>query len=107
MMPVKVLLLKALMPQIKPVWLQSLEKGSGGEMADHTQKIMCTQKNRKKMAYVNALSLIVALYTRMYLRAPAAFSKPLILSKAPSAAGRLAHPCVRGKPLEGPTSART
>ena len=29
------------MPQMKPVWDQSLEKGSGGEMAwDQTQKMM-------------------------------------------------------------------
>ncbi len=67
-MPVKVLLPKALMPQMKPVWLQSLLKGSGGEMADQTQNMMCTQKNTKKIAYVNALSLMAALYTRMYLR---------------------------------------
>ena len=66
-MPVKVLLPNALMPQMKPVWLQSLEKGSGGEIADQTQKMMCTQKKTKKMAYVNARSLIAALYTRMYL----------------------------------------
>ncbi len=31
------------------------------------QKMMWTQKNRKKMAYVNALSLMAALYTLMYL----------------------------------------
>jgi hypothetical protein len=30
--------------------------------------MMCTQKNTKKIAYVNALSLMAALYTRMYLR---------------------------------------
>ena len=69
MTPTKVLEPKALMAHMKPVWLQSLLKGSGGEMADQTQKMMWMKKNRKKMAYVNALSLMAALYTRMYLRA--------------------------------------
>ena len=69
MTPTKVLEPKALMAHMKPVWLQSLLKGRGGEMADQTQKMMWMKKNRKKMAYVNALSLMAALYTRMYLHA--------------------------------------
>ncbi len=40
MTPAKVLEPKALMAHMKPVWLQSLLKGRGGEMADHTQKTM-------------------------------------------------------------------
>lgn len=69
MTPVKVLEPKALIADMKPVWLQSLLKGSGGETALQMQKMMWMQKNRKKMAYVNALSLMAALYTLMYLQA--------------------------------------
>ncbi len=84
MTPTKVLEPKALMAHMKPVWLQSLLKGSGGEMALQTQKMMWMKKNRKKMAYVNALSLMAALYTRMYLHAMRDVLSAEIFSKSQS-----------------------